>query len=164
MKSIYWYENDKQLLAGEVAAMKKFFPSFKLMKMADGRLYWRGTVNPSGKGGGVWDLMVIYDNNHPYTDNENTYGGSIDVYPVKPNLAELQKKLGNVNIPHIYWKNNYKEAYICTVRANEFKSSETKSSTAAGCLSWACKWIVVFELWLNGDIPFDSFRTDKHIY
>ena len=162
MKSIYWYENDRQLLAGEVAAMKKFFPNFKLMKLPDGRLYWRGTVNPLGDAGSMWDLMVIYDNNHPHTDGVNTYGGSIDVYPVKPNLAELQKKLGDVSIPHIYWKNNYKDAFICTVRANEFKDSETKSSTAAGCLSWACKWILVFELWLNGDIPFEAFRTDLH--
>lgn len=63
--SIYWYENDKELFANEVRMMQKFYPSFKLMKMPDGRLYWRGKVNPTGEGGGVWDLMVIYDNNHP---------------------------------------------------------------------------------------------------
>ena len=50
-----------------------------------------------------------------------------------------------------------------TVRANEFKAG-AKSSSAASCLSWACKWIVVFELWLNGDIPFEEFDTNKHIF
>jgi len=161
--SIYWYENDKELFANEVRMMQKFYPHFKLMKMKDGRLYWRGKVQPTGEGGGVWDLMVIYDNNHPYTDGLNTYGGSIDVYPVFPHLAELQKQLGDVKIPHIYWKNDWQDAFICTVRANEFKAG-ARSSSAASCLSWACKWIVVFELWLNGDIPFEEFDTSKHIF
>lgn len=163
-KSIYWYENDPDLFANEVRMMHKHFPQFKLKKMKDGRLYWRGEVQPTGKGGIVWDLMVIYDNNHPYTDGVDTYGGSIDVYPVTPNLYELQQKLGDINIPHVYWKNNWKEGYICTVKADQFKATETRSSSAASCLSWACKWITVFELWLNGDIPYEEFNTSTHIF
>lgn len=160
MRSIYWYENDPELFKAEVAAMKKYFPTFKLMKLKDGRLYWRGSVNPVGDMN--WDLMVIYDNNHPYTDNVNQYGGSIDVFPITPKLYDMQKALGDVAIPHVYWKNNYKDGYICTVRANEFKAGPTQSSSAASCLSWACKWIAVFELWINGDIPFEEFDTKIH--
>ena len=159
MKSIYWYENDKQLFQAEVLAMRKFYPSFKLMKLPDGRLYWRGKVNPLGDT--VWDLMVIYDNGHPHTQ-PGQYGGSIDVYTVSPNLSALQKQLGSTPIPHIYYKNGGEEAYICTVRPNEFQASGNRSSTAASCIAWACKWICVFELWLNGDIPFEEFDTNIH--
>ena len=52
----YWYQSDPQLYQMEVAAMKKFFPSFTINQLQDGsgRLYWRGKVQPTGEGGMVW--------------------------------------------------------------------------------------------------------------
>ncbi len=57
----YWYQSDPQLYQMEVAAMKKFFPSFTINQLQDGsgRLYWRGKVQPTGQGGMVWDLMLF---------------------------------------------------------------------------------------------------------
>ena len=54
----YWYQSDPQLYQMEVAAMKKFFPSFTINQLQDGsgRLYWRGKVQPTGEGG-----MVLTD-------------------------------------------------------------------------------------------------------
>lgn len=51
----YWYQSDPQLYQIEVAAMQKFFPSFKINQLQDGsgRLYWRGKVQPTGEGGMV---------------------------------------------------------------------------------------------------------------
>ena len=66
--AFYWYQSDPQLYQAEVAAMQKFFPSFRINQLQDGsgRLYWRGKVQPMGEGGMVWDLMLIYKNDHPH--------------------------------------------------------------------------------------------------
>ena len=161
----YWYEKEPDLLEAEIVLMKKYFPNFKLCKLPDGRIYWRGKVNPTGPGGGIWDLKVIYQHGHPYDVGEYNYGGTIDVYPVSPNLRDIIAKFHN--IPHVYYNivDGVKEYYICTVRPQEFVSKNdgvTKSnSSAASCISWACKWIVVFELWANGQVGDEAF---EHTY
>ena len=74
----YWYQSDPQLYQMEVAAMKKFFPSFTINQLQDGsgRLYWRGKVQPTGEGGMVWDIMLIYKNTHPKVLSDTEYGGT----------------------------------------------------------------------------------------
>ena len=59
--AFYWYQSDPQLYQAEVAAMQKFFPSFRINQLQDGsgRLYWRGKVQPMGEGGMVWDSYPI---------------------------------------------------------------------------------------------------------
>ena len=34
--AFYWYQSDPQLYQAEVAAMQKFFPSFKINQLQDG--------------------------------------------------------------------------------------------------------------------------------
>jgi hypothetical protein len=108
--SFYWYEDDPDLLEAEQMAMAKFFPAFKLYKLEDGsgRLYWRGKVKPTGKGGMVWDLMLIYKNTHPQAE-EGMYGGSIQILPVSLRLKDIADKLPvnpekglGLGLPHIY--------------------------------------------------------------
>ena len=161
--SFYWYQLDPDLLDAEQMAMEKFFPSFKLFKMEDGsgRLYWRGKVQPTGKGGLVWDLMLIYANDHPAAQS---YGGSIQILPVKPRLKDIAATLPTNNdkglglgLPHIY-RGNFgrgEEYFICTADPKYFKASQTQSTSAASSLSWACKWIILCEMWLNGEISDD---------
>jgi len=161
--AFYWYQQDPDLLDAEQMAMEKFFPSFKLYKMDDGsgRLYWRGKVQPTGKGGLVWDLMLIYANDHPAAQS---YGGSIQILPVKPRLKDVaatlpinnEKGLG-LGLPHIYRGNfgRSEEYFICTADPKYFKASQTQSTSAASSLSWACKWIILCEMWLNGEVSDD---------
>ena len=89
----YWYQNDPELYKAEVMAMRKYFPSFQINQLQDGsgRLYWRGKVQPTGKGGMVWDLMLIYKNNHPHA-GQDEYGGSIQILPVQPRLKTLAEQ------------------------------------------------------------------------
>jgi len=158
----YWYQNDPDLLDAEKMAMAKFFPAFKLYQLEDGsgRLYWRGKVQPTGKGGMVWDLMLIYKNDHPRND-PGMFGGSIQILPVKPRLKDIASQLPTNNekglglgLPHIY-RGNFgrdEEYFICTADPKYFKASQSRSTSAASSLSWACKWIVLCEMWLNGEI------------
>ncbi len=161
----YWYENDPDLYEAEVQAMKKYFPQFTIHQLQDGsgRLYWRGKVQPLGKDGMVWDLMLIYKNDHPHA-TEGEYGGSIQILPVSPRLKDIasqlpiqpEKGLG-LGLPHIYRSNfgRKEEYFICTADPKYFKAGQNRSTSAASALSWACKWIVLCEMWLNGEIDDD---------
>ena len=90
----YWYQSDPQLYQMEVAAMKKFFPSFTINQLQDGsgRLYWRGKVQPTGEGGMVWDIMLIYKNTHPHVGSANEYGGTVQILPLSPRLKDVADK------------------------------------------------------------------------
>lgn len=174
--AFYWYQSDPQLYQAEVAAMQKFFPSFRINQLQDGsgRLYWRGKVQPMGEGGMVWDLMLIYKNDHPHA-SEGEYGGSIQILPVQPRLKDIAQKMMplleqtygsyescvkrgfGLGLPHIY-RNNFgrnEEYFICTADPKYFKAGQSRSTSAASALSWACKWIMLCEMWLNGEISDD---------
>lgn len=86
--SFYWYENRPNLLIAEQETMQAYFRAFQLLKMGDGRLYWHGKVRPSGSAGSDWEIMLVYDHNHPHN---NTYGGSIKAYCSSPELDVINK-------------------------------------------------------------------------
>ena len=161
----YWYQRDPDLYQAEVMAMQKFFPSFKIAQLEDGsgRLYWRGKVQPTGKDGMIWDLMLIYKNEHPRAGKDE-YGGSVQILPIKPRLKDIAQQLPvdskkglGLGLPHIYRANfgRNEEYFICTADPKYFKAGQTHSTSAASALSWACKWIILCEMWLNGEISDD---------
>ena len=151
-----WYEKNPQLFAGEKAAMQEYFPSFHLDKLEDGRLCWVGNLNPRGSNGGVWSLMVVYDDNHPHN---NSYGGSLRVYSIQPDLNELYKVAEK--LPHVLRDGN-NDLYLCTARKEDINTSQGHAS-AATALGWAAKWILVVEEWLEGDGIIGEEAFD-HIY
>jgi hypothetical protein len=152
----YWYEKNPELLKSEEKAMKIFFPQFKLGKLDDDRLYWVGTLKPRGKGGIEWTLQVVYANNHPYN---TTYGGSIRVYSIKPDLNELNEALGG--IPHLLRdENDY--FYMCSKRPEDLDNGVSEISSATKSLGWASKWIWVIEAWMNGELSDDDVRGHKY--
>ena len=154
MAGFYWYERDPELFNSEKLAMRTYFPNFVLDKLDDGRLCWVGTLNPRGKDGGTWTLMVVYDHNHPHN---NTYGGSLRVYSVQPDLNELYKAAGS--LPHVLRDSNG-DLYMCTARKEDIDSG-ARTTSAAKALGWAAKWIFAVEGWLAGEIGDEVF---KHTY
>lgn len=175
MAYYYWYQNDPGLYQAEVMAMQKFFPQFKINQLQDGsgRLYWRGKVQPI-PGGMVWDVMLIYKNDHPHA-GQNEYGGSVQILPISPRLKDIAeqtmpdliktygtydncaKRGFGLGLPHIYRQNfgRNEEYFICTADPKYFKTGQTHSTSAATALSWACKWMMLCEMWLNGEISDD---------
>lgn len=148
--SFYWYERNPNLFNAERVAMMKFFPHFKLDKLSDERVCWVGTLNPRGIDGGIWTVMVIYDHNHPHN---NSYGGSLRVYSIKPDLNELYKEVGN--IPHTLRDANG-NLYMCTARKEDIDSG-SRTTSAVKALGWASKWIFTVEGWLAGEIGNEVF-------
>ena len=148
----YWYEKDADLFAAEKAAMKNF-PNFKLEKLDDDRLCWIGTLNPNGKDGGTWTIMAVYDHNHPHN---NTYGGSVKVYSIKPDLNELYTAAGR--LPHVL-RDSEGSLYMCTARPEDILVGNI-SSSAATHIVHAAKWIKLVEDWLEGIIGDEVFREN----
>lgn len=156
LASFYWYDNNRELYHSEIEAMRLFFPSFRLDKEADGRLSWLGQVSPGLIGSNTYTLHAVYDHDHP---SNNTYGGSVKVYCVDPDLEELARQLvPGKSIPHTL-RDSRNAMYICTAQKSDFHASRNKSTTAASALSWAVKWLSVFELWLYEDVSDEQFRT-----
>lgn len=157
-RSLYWYERDPELLQGEVEAMQHFFPQFRQDRLPDGRLSWLGSL-ASGVPGSqrIWHLQVVYDHDHPHNDS---YGGSINVYPIEPDLAAIEAELGEP-IPHTLRHQGSGELSICTVEAGAFRRSRNHSSTAASSLAWAAKWIAAFELWMLGELSSRDFAGHR---
>jgi hypothetical protein len=149
-----WYEEDPDLLEEEKNAMRRFFPRFEMDQLDDGRLYWHGGIKTRVlNDDNEWYLQVVYQNNHP--DN-STYGGSIRVYAIDPDLDDLFRELGN--IPHVLRDENG-HLYLCTARQADFLATAEESSSAASALAWAVKWITVFELWIDGKVTTLEFQA-----
>jgi hypothetical protein len=152
LASFYWYENDKALLENEKQAMNKFFSQFQLAKLADGRLYWHGYVDPGlYPDRSAWYLQAIYDHNHPHN---NGYGGSVKVYSIQPDLDAMVSNAG-ISIPHLL-RDHDGHVYLCTARPEDVKAGNIVTS-AASSLAWAIKWISSFELYLAGDLSLTDF-------
>ncbi len=80
--------------------------------------------------------------------------GRVDQEATYNNCAKHGFGLG---LPHIYRGN------LVVMRNTSFvllilsisKGDMTQSTSAASALSWACKWIILCEMWLNGEISDD---------
>lgn len=153
--SYYWYERDPELFEGERDAMAKSFPQFKLSQLNDGRLSWEGVFDPGYRRNGEWYLQLIYNHNHP---SNSTHGGSIKVYPIMPNLDDIEEKI-NEYIPHTL-NDEYGHVYLCSAGNTDFKIGR-KNTSAASVLGWVGKWIFYFESWMAGEITTQEFNGEK---
>lgn len=150
--SFYWYENDIELFEEEKKAMNYFFPTFEIEKLSDGRYSWFGTLKPNLIGNNNWSVQAIYDHDHPHN---NSFGGSVKVYLVDPDLDTLEENLG-VTIPHTL-SDSKGNKYLCTSEDTDFIVTTNKTTSAASCILWAVKWISVFELYVGGEITYSEF-------
>ena len=139
--SFYWFERDQALLSAEIEAMKKYFPEFKLNKLEDGRLCWNGYINPKNiRKNAEWLILLVYEDYHP---NNTTYGGSIKVYSIKPDLEQISR--GKGHIPHTIRDSN-NHLYLDLARVEDAGKTST---SAASTLGRVYKWIIFFELWMR---------------
>ena len=156
--AFYWYETDPELFQAERTAMARFFPQFRLQVEADGRLSWVGEVVSNTYPGVTYTLQAVYEHDHP---NNDSYGGSIKVYMIKPTLEELA---GTAAIPHTL-VDSMGQLYICTARPEDFQAARRgtpgKVTTAASSIAWAAKWITAFEMWLEGEITTAQFEGEE---
>ena len=141
----YWYDRDRELFEAEKKAMHESFPQFQLHKLDDGRLCWVGTLLPCGPNDIAWTLQAVYDHNHP---SNSSYGGSVKIYSIDPDLDELQSQVGK--LPHLLPDGNG-SVYMCTARKEDVDAGNVVTS-ASTSLRWAVKWVFGVTMWLNGEM------------
>lgn len=146
-----WYEKDPYLLEAEKAAMAKAFPFFTLEKMDDGRLAWIGQLSPGVVADSVWNIMAVYNNNHP----KQVMGSSVRVYLISPDINDLIEGMGWA--PTHLLRDSDNQLYLCTAEADDIKVGK-KVTSAASVVGWAVKWLLAFELVLTGDLPKEKFN------
>lgn len=148
---LQWYERDPMLLEAEKAAMNRDFPQFSLTKLSDGRLAWVGEVRLNVMGNNAWQLMAVYQSNHPVQQ----MGSSVYVYLVDPSIESLIDQLGWR--PHHLLPDSNNHLYLCTTEASYVHATNTKVTSAASVMRWAIKWLLCFELVLTGDMTMEEF-------
>jgi hypothetical protein len=154
-RSLYWYENEPEILHEEVEVMSHFFPQFRRELLNDNRMSWVGHVASGIPGSDrIWYLQAVYDHDHPHNQK---WGGSVLVIPIEPSLEFLSEQIGT-SIPHTF---EVEETLaICTAFPEDFQtkfSEKQPSDTAASSIARAVKWIAAFELWMLGEIDDDDF-------
>jgi hypothetical protein len=146
-----WYEKDPALLQAEKAAMAHAFPYFTLDRLDDGRLAWIGALNIGVMGDTSWNIMAVYNNNHP----QQVMGSSVRIYLVDPDIQEVVGGLGWTPTHLLRDSNN--QLYLCTAEAGNIKTGKEVTS-AASVIAWAVKWLMAFELVWTGDLPKEKFN------
>jgi len=104
----------------------------------------------------------VYDDDHP----QKGWGGSVKVYPVKPNFNEMLAMVNRSSvtpktIPHMV-RDNDQQLYMCTQHRDNIRIDERCFSAAEG-LRYAMRWITVFELGLIDQITWSKFQSDGQI-
>jgi hypothetical protein len=151
LAAFHWYENDLELFNLEKTAMARFYPQFQMGKFPNGKLYWLGSLSPGlFRHNKPWLMQAVYQNNHP---NNSSYGGSIRIYALDPDLDEISQKFGY--IPHTL-RDEAGKIYLCTANMDDVRA-DSVVTTAASSLGWAVKWISSYELWVNGEMSKEEF-------
>ena len=114
-----WYVLDPELYEAECKAMKHFFPQFELQRIDDSSsrwyncLCWVGELAPGILQGQSWEVMAVYQPNHPTP----CMGGSVCVYLLDPTMEQVDAALGFR--PHHAINDGEGGRYLCTTRAED---------------------------------------------
>ena len=159
-----WYKKNPDLLSKEVVFMRKKHPKAKYgFYPTSGDMFWRIELKV-GQGLQPWTVLLRYDKDHP---NNNHYGGSIKVIPMKPSFEEIQRqaqKAGRRGVPHILTAKNGSEEYryLCTREPSDVYSGEQIVSSAVMVAAWAAEWAAAFQLGLKRKDVWNKFCGETH--
>lgn len=151
ISSMQWYEKDPSLLEAEKKDMYVSYPDFKLVQHPDGHLYWQGIIEVGVLSNTKWKLRAVYSPNYPKIECEE----SVRVYLMSPTMLinELEWQ------PKYLCQDSNGLKYISITQALGTKLSTAGIASAVSYLSLAIKWIIGFELVLNGDLSKEEFNS-----
>lgn len=151
IRSMQWYENDPSFLEVEKKDMNISFPDFRLVQHPDGHLYWQGIIEVGILTNIKWELMAVYSSNYPNTE----CGERVRVYLMGPTrlMNELEWK------PKYLCQDGNGMKYISITQALGTELSTAGIASAVSYLSLAIKWLIGFELVLNGDLSKEEFNS-----
>ena len=131
--------------------MKKHFPGFTLKKSpGKGEVFsWQGWVSPLGMR--KWEIQLTYEECYPLVLNKEL--GGIRISVVNPDIYRLAKYYKNTtDIPHVNLvvSNNTGqiETCLCVMEPSYYDNKKYALNAAESC-ALACKWLAIFEMWLQ---------------
>ena len=140
--SLQWYDNDPSILENEMKNMNISFPDFKLAQHHDGQLYWQGAIEVGVLSNTKWELMAVYSPDYPNIE----CGERVRVYLMEPSRL----------INELEWH----PKYLCQdSNGLKYISISLSLGSAVSYLSLAIKWLIAFELVLNGDLSIEEFNS-----
>ena len=162
-----WYKQNSALQRAEIQAMLDIKQDAKYNFLPNEKMYWTVRLRPviCGKRKD-WTILMVYDEDHPQV----RWGGSLKVYPVKPNIDEMQALVDRAfvspkTIPHLL-RDDDQQLYMCTQHTDNVHAGRNrgeKVTTAAACLRFAMRWITVFELGLIDQTTWSKFQAHGEI-
>ncbi len=140
--SLQWYDNDPSIFEKEMKNMNISFPDFKLAQHPDGQLYWQGEIEVGVLSNTKWELMAVYSPDYPNIE----CGERVRVYLMEPSRL----------INELEWH----PKYLCQdSNGLKYISISLALGSAVSYLSLAIKWLIAFELVLNGDLSIEEFNS-----
>lgn len=139
---LQWYDNDPSILENEMKNMNISFPDFKLAQHPDGQLYWQGAIEVGVLSNIKWELMAVYSPDYPNIE----CGERVRVYLMEPSRL----------INELEWH----PKYLCQdSNGLKYISISLALGSAVSYLSLVIKWLIAFELVLNGDLSIEEFNS-----
>ncbi len=117
----HWYERQPRRLGGEIDAMNKHFPNFRLYRAESGSLFWEGSVRPCSSCD-VYKLRLTYPSSFPHKD--------MVIEVLSPQLEPS---------PH-----RYSDRELCAVHWDRPGSRPDRLS-AAEYVTYASSWLLAYE-------------------
>ena len=154
-----WYKKKPDLLFSEVAFMRERHPQAKYgFYPTSGDMFWKLELKV-GQGLQPWTVVLRYEKDHP---NNNNFGGSIKVIPIKPTFEEIQQQArdaGRSGVPHILSVKNGSEEYrcLCTPVKSDVYSGVMVATSAVMVAAWAAEWAAYFQLGLKRKDVWNKF-------
>jgi len=156
-KPVYaWYDGQRgrALYAFEMQCLENFRkkynnPAFnyKAQIRSDGKLEVIIALpfNP-GTGWEIWKLQMLYDDNHPTRNREDTvFGGSIKVYPISPIPTGFH---------HLVGSGDNGRSFVC-----QTKQQDAEEVNAYAALENVIRWITVYYVWKRTGKDIDAGKS-----
>ena len=152
LSPLQWYDKDSSLLESEKREMNIVYPDFELIQHPEGFLYWQGIIEVGVLSNTKWELMAVYSPNYPNIE----YGECVRVYLIGPSslIDELEWQ------PKYLCQDSNGLKYISISEVLGTRFSAIGIASAVSHLSLAIKWLIAFELVLNGDLSEEEFNND----
>jgi ubiquitin-protein ligase len=132
-----WWHTDsgRERLVIERQAMTERLPDFRLLKLDDDSMAWRGTLTAPPRTetgtGNTYEVLLIYPANFPNQP---------------PNVIPLDPVIEVVDDDGVHLVHQYRDGHMCLFYPND--RSFTQVTTAATVLAVAAAWLFAYEEWL----------------
>ncbi len=155
--SSQWYRHNPCLQKTEIEAMARINPKSKMGYLPNGRMAWliRLCINGARR---EWAVLAVYDDS--YSNLRMGWDGGIRFYPVIPNYQDMlnmvnESSVQPKSISHIL--RDEQGSIMLSIETPPIREVG-QIRTAASCIQYVKRWIMLFELGLSDQTVWNKFH------